>query len=309
MKAVAIERFGGPEVMQLVTLPDPVAGPGEVLIRVAYAGVNPVDWKIREGHLKQRMPHQFPLVLGWDVAGQIVAVGVGVDRSRIGESVFSYVRKPIAQWGSFAELVAFEAQHVVPIPKKLTLRQAASIPLCTLTAWQAVVEWGQVQRGQSVLIQAGAGGVGGMAVQLAHHLGAHVTSTASEIHHTYVQRLGAERVIDYHTEKVTGSFDLVFDTVGGAVFEQCWSLVRPGGKLVSILEAIDPKRAQEAGIQGRYVFVRPDGDQLRQIARLLETGALQPPDIREFPLEQAADALEIQRRGHNQGKLVLKIPE
>jgi len=288
-------------------LPQPEPAADEVLIQVAYAGVNPVDWKVREGYLKERMPSRFPLILGWDVAGRIVTVGSNVSPQRVGELVFAYARKPVAQWGTYAEFVACEAAHVVPAPKSLSLRDAAAIPIATLTAWQSIVEWGHVGEGQRVLIHAGAGGVGGMAIQLAHHFGAHVTTTASERHHAYVKQLGADVAIDYTKAKVTETFDLVFDTVGGKVFEAAWEQVRSGGKLVSILEQPDPQRAKSQGIYAQYVNVHPDGGQLLQIAQLLDSGALKAPEVREFPLEQAVEALEIQRQGHTQGKLVIKV--
>jgi NADPH:quinone reductase-like Zn-dependent oxidoreductase len=305
MKAMALEAYKQP--LKMMELPKPQPAKGELLIRVAYAGVNPADWKITEGYFAERMPTQFPLIPGWDVAGVVEAVGEGVDAKRIGESVFAYVRKPVAQWGSYAEYVTFDAQQVAPIPKSLTLREAAGVPLAALTAWQSVVEWGQVGKGEQVLIHAGAGGVGGFAIQMAHHFGAQVTTTASKRHHDYVKGLGADRVIDYTQEQVSGQFDLIFDTVGGATFEQAWSLLRRGGKLVSILAPIDEARAKAAGIQGKYVFVRPEGSQLRQIAQLFDDGSFKAPTIRDFPLSQANEAFALLREGHTQGKLVLEI--
>jgi len=302
-----IDDFGDLDKVHLAQMPDPRPETGEVLIQVAYAGVNPADWKMCEGRFKGRMPSAFPLIPGWDVAGHIKAVGAGVDAKRIGEAVYAYTRKPVMQWGSFAELTTFEAQHVATAPKSLSMKQAAAIPLASLTAYQSVVEWGQVSKGQTVLIHAGAGGVGGMAIQFAHHHGARVITTCSPRHNAYVKQLGADIVVDYTKEKVTDQVDLVFDTVGGSAVEDAFKILRPGGRVVSILDPTVEQTAPAHGFAGKYIFVRPEGNHLRELARLFDTGAIQPPKVTEFPLEQASTALALLKEGHVEGKLVLKI--
>ena len=174
MKAIAIDQFGGADVVKVVDMPIPEPLPNEVQIAVAYAAVNPVDWKVREGLLKDRMPYQFPIILGWDVSGKISKIGKDVTNLKVGDEVFTYARKPIVQAGTYAEYVCFDAQHVVLKPRKLSLKEAAAVPLISLTAWQSVIEWGQIQSGETVLIHAGAGGVGGFAIQFAKLHGAHM---------------------------------------------------------------------------------------------------------------------------------------
>ena len=200
MKAIIINGFGGADGLQMAEVPTPTAQADEVLIRVAYAGVNPVDWKIREGMLEGLFEHRFPLILGWDAAGTVAAVGTAVTDFKVGDKVYAYCRRPIVQWGTYAEYLAMESSAVAPIPANLTFAQAAAIPLTALTSWQALFDAGQLKAVQSVLIHAGAGGTGGMAIQFAKHAGGTVFTTASAGNHEYVRSLGADHVIDYQRE-------------------------------------------------------------------------------------------------------------
>lgn len=312
---MAIEAYGGPERLRLMELPVPVPGDEEVLIEIACTSVNPVDWKIREGQLKDRLPNVFPIIPGWDAAGTVKAVGANVTRFKGGERVFAYCRKPTIQWGTYAEYVAMEARHVALMPKNLSFAQAAAIPLTTLTAWQSLFDRACLGDGQTVLIHAGAGGVGGMAIQLARHVGAKVYATASRVNHDYVRGLGAAHVIDYRSENFLDvirrlepqGVDVVLDTIGAQVYRASFAALKRGGFMVSIREQPDEQLAAQYGVRAGYVFVQPDGEQLGAIAYLLEEGALRPPHIEEMRLEDAAAAQERSRAGHVRGKIVLRI--
>jgi NADPH2:quinone reductase len=301
--------------LRLVDLPTPVPGDDEVLIALAYTSVNPVDWKIREGQLKDRMPNVFPIVPGWDAAGTVETVGKHVLRFRGGERVFAYCRKPVIQWGTYAEYVTMDAAHVAPMPNNLSFAQAAAIPLVGLTAWQSIFDCACLDRGQSVLIHAGAGGVGGMAIQLARHVGAKIYATASRRNHDYVRALGAAQVIDYTSENFVAAVkrlepngvDVVFDTVGADAYRASFAALKRGGFIVSIREKPDDALNAQHGVRAGYVFVRPDGEQLGAIAYLLEEGAIQAPHIEEMRLEDAAAAQEKSRARHVRGKIVLRI--
>jgi NADPH2:quinone reductase len=315
MKAMAIEAYGGPGQLKPMDLPTPVPGEREVLIELAYTSVNPVDWKIREGRLKDRMPNAFPLIPGWDAAGTVAAVGKAVTGYKGGERVYAYCRKPVIQWGTYAEYVAMDAEAVAPLPANLGFAAAAAIPLTGLTAWQSLFDCAGLARGQTVLIHAAAGGVGGLAVQLARQAGARVLATASRANHDYVRALGADELIDYHAEDFVaavqhlapGGVDVVFDTVGADTYRRSFAALRRGGFIVSILEQPDAALMAEHGVRAGYVFVTPNGAQLRELARLLEIGALRPPRLEEMPLAEAAAAQEKSRARHVAGKIVLRI--
>jgi NADPH:quinone reductase-like Zn-dependent oxidoreductase len=315
MRTIAIESFGGAERLTPMDLPTPVPQAGEVLIAVRCAGVNPVDWKIREGQLKKHFQHEFPLIPGWEAAGIVNAVGGNVREFKIGDRVYAYCRKPIVQWGAYAEFVAMAADAVAPMPANLSFAQAAGIPLAGLTAWQSVIGAAQLARGKAILVHAGAGGVGGMAVQFARHVGATVYSTATRRNHGYVTGLGAHHVVDYAAEDFAAAVkrlcpsgvDVVFDTVGGEVQARSYEAIKPGGTLVSIVDPPDEAFAAKRQVRAVYVFVSPDGQQLREIARLIEAGAVKPPHVEEMALDQAAAAQEKSRAGHVVGKIVLRV--
>lgn len=315
MKAILCDRFGGPEVMRLGEIDTPSPGPGEVLIRIHAAGVNPVDWKIREGGLARLFPCKFPLIPGWDAAGAIAALGEGVTGLSLGERVWSFCRKPDIQWGTYAEYVVMDAGGVAPMPANYTFAQASTVPLAALTAWQSLLEVAQLRPGQSVLIHAGAGGVGGFAVPIAKWVGANVIATAQAANHDYVRALGADHVIDYAAEDFVAAtralapdgVDMAFGTVGGAVLTRSYQTVALGGILVSITDKTDKELAGRLGIRCKYVFVKPDAGHLRRLAGLAEQGVLRLPDIVEMPLARAAEALDLSATGHVRGKIVLNV--
>lgn len=314
MLAVSFDDFGGEEVLRYREHPVPVPGPGEVLIKVHAAGVNPVDWKIRDGLLKTRMPHQFPIIPGWDVAGTVAAVGPKCRRFRRGQAVFAYARKPVIKDGCYAQFVVLPETSVAAKPKKLSFVEAASVPLAALTAWQSLFDAAQLQKGQTVLIHAAAGGVGGFAVQLAKWKGARVIGTASAVNHDYVRSLGADEVIDYtqtdFAEAVRSlapkGVDVVYDTVGEQTQVRSIPLVRKGGVLVTILAPTE--QAQSAkGIRLEYVFVAPNAGQLKKLADLADEKKLRTHIAAELPLDQAAEAMRLSKAGHTRGKLVLVL--
>lgn len=314
MKAITIDGFGGIEKLKTSVLPDPVPASDEVIINVRYAGVNPVDWKIREGYLKERLPHKFPLIPGWDAAGVIAAVGKDVEKFKVGDEVFAYCRKPEVQWGTYAESVALGAEFVAHKPKNTSFAEAAAIPLVGLTAWQALFDAANLQKGQTVLVHAGAGGVGSLAIQFAKHIGARVMTTASVAKHDYVKKLGADVAIDYaygFVEQVLKAapegVDLVFDCVGGKTLDESMPVVKRGGHIISIVQKPDEQLAEKYGIHPGYVFVRPNGEQLAEIGRLIETGKVVVPKIEELSIKDVAKAQEQSRNGRTLGKMVLKV--
>jgi len=315
MKAIAIQAYGGPEQLRLMDLPTPAPGDNEVLIEIVATSVNPVDWKICAGGLKERFPNQFPIIPGWDAAGTVKAVGKNVTTWKGGERVFAYCRKPVIQWGTYCEYVAVDAAVVAPMPHNVSFEQAAAIPLTGLTAWQSLFDCALLTTDQTVLIHAAAGGVGGMGVQLARHIGATVYATASRGHHDYVRALGAHHVIDYTTEDfvvaikraLPDGVDHVFDTVGGEVYRKSFDALKRGGHIVSIREKPDETLNTKYGVRSGYVFVNPDGAELTALADLLEEGDIKPPVIEEIPLADAARAFKLSMAGHVAGKLVLRV--
>ena len=314
MRAIAIDAFGGRDRLQLRDLPRPKPSRGEILIHVVAAGVNPVDWKIREGLLKDAFPHAFPLIPGWEAAGVVEELGEGTQRLRKGDRVWTYARKPVVQGGTYAEYVAVPESCCGLMPANLLFEEAAGVPLAGLTAWQELRRAG-VTKGTTVLVHASAGGVGHFAVQLARHLGARVVGTAGPSNQEFVLAQGAEASIDYTRDdfveavrlRFPGGVDVVLDHVGGETLERSFSSLRPGGVVVGIVEPPDPARARAAGVRAEYVFVEPDADQLQIFASLAERKALRPQIRKIFPLHDAAAAHEASESGHTRGKLVLAL--
>lgn len=308
MRAARIHGYGGRDVLRLEDCAVPVFGDDEVLVRTVAAAVNPVDWKIREGLLRDFIPHRFPLTLGWDLAGVVAETGAQVSDFAVGEAVYS--RPDLARDGSYAEFIAVRASELAAKPATVSFADAASLPLAGITAWEALFDSGRLSAGQTVLIHAGAGGVGSLAVQLARWRGARVIATASEGNHALVRSLGADEVIDYRehafADRLRG-IDLVFDTIGGAVQEASWAVLRPGGVLVSVVDPPPPERAARAGVEGKFVFIQPNAAILRELAGLVDSGAIRPVIGAEFALEDIAAAHELSESGHARGKLVIHI--
>jgi NADPH2:quinone reductase len=315
MKAIVIDEFGGPDKLREAELETPEPGPGEVRIRLSHTSVNPVDWKIREGRLQTRFPHEFPLIVGWDAAGTVDKLGEGASGFAVGDRVYAYCRKPVIRWGTYAEFVTVPAAAVAPMPERLTPAEAATIPLVGLTAWQSLFDTAQLAAGQTVLIHAAAGGVGGIAVQFAKSVGARVIGTASAANHAYVRSLGADEAIDYAGEDfvaavrklVPGGVDVVFDTVGGDTQARSYAALKKGGMLVSITAPPDAAEAEKHGVRPGYVFVSPNGEQLRRIGAQVDAGKVRPPEIHVMSIRDAAAAHKRSQEGHVRGKIVLAI--
>lgn len=317
MKAVYHEDFGPADVLKYGDVPRPSPGRDEVLIRVRAAGVNPVDWKIREGLLKTRMPHQFPIIPGWDVAGVVAEVGPGVSGFRKGDAVYAYARKPVIKDGCYAEFVTLPARQIAPKPRSLSFEEAAAVPLAALTAWQALFDAAGLGKGQTVLVHAAAGGVGGYAVQLAKQRGAVVIGTARAENHDYLKELGADHTVDYTSgdvvEQIRTQFprgvDVVLDAVGGETQIRSAELVRRGGTLVTILapQAETETALRRRGAKLAYVFVAPNAAQLRKLSSLAESGRLRVHLAATLPLSEAAEAHRRIQGGHTRGKIVLRV--
>jgi len=315
MKAIIIEKFGKSSQLKVAQIPTPRPSDHEVQIAIEFSSVNPVDWKILEGYLES-YPHEFPLVLGWDAAGRITKVGKHVREFKVGDDVFCYCRKPFLKWGTYAEYVCVDVSQIAYKPKNISFAEAAAIPLVALTAWQSLFDDGKLQRNEKVLIHAGAGGVGSMAIQLAKSAGAYVITTTSKKNAEYVKALGADFIIDYTKERFTDQInekfpegiDLAFDTIGGEVCYENFQVLKHNGRLVSILEQFGlGEHKAPKGISCHYVFVEPNGRELQQIATLIEKGKIVPPKIEVMRLEEAARALEKSKTGHVAGKIVLNI--
>ncbi|MES2459840.1 MAG: NADP-dependent oxidoreductase [Armatimonadota bacterium] len=308
MKAVRIHAFGGVDTLVYEDAPRPRLGARDALVRVHAAGVNPVDWKVREGYLEEMLPHTLPLILGWDLSGIVEAVGEEVTEVQVGDAVFADA--PIARDGAYAEYIAVNAALLAPKPKTLSHIEAASLPVAALTVWQALFETAKLEAGQSVLIHAAAGGVGSLAVQMAKWKGAHVIGTASARNHDFLRGLGADELIDYNTayfDEVVRDVDVVFDTMGYDTLARSWDVLKPGGFLVGIVSVPDDEEAKRRGVRSAYVFTRPDAAGLSAIAALVDAGTIKPIVGETLPLADARRAHEISETKHSRGKIVLQV--
>jgi NADPH:quinone reductase-like Zn-dependent oxidoreductase len=306
MQAVRYYETGPSSVLKVETAPRPVAGPGEVLVHVSAAGVNPIDVQLRQ-RWPGKNPRSYPAIPGHDISGRVVSAGTGVDPSLVSKDIFA-----LLSWngGAYAEYVAVPAEAVVLKPARLTHVQAAAVPLVALTAYQALFVDGHLAAGQTVLIHGGSGGVGHMAVQLAKNAGARVIATASAENLEFVRSLGADVVIDYRAKKfedVARDVDFVLDAVGGETLKRSYGVVRSGGTLISIVESPDAASLAARKIEGKRIFVRPDKNHLQQIAALIDKGAVKPTVSMTYPLSEAAVAQDDLSRLRKPGKSVLIV--
>jgi NADPH:quinone reductase-like Zn-dependent oxidoreductase len=308
MKAVRIHQYGGREVLSLDEIPVPDIAPDEVLVRVVAASINPVDWKVRAGYLAQMIPHQLPLTLGWDVSGVVVASGSEVTQWQAGDAVYS--RPDLARNGTYAEFVAIRANECARKPRTISHVEAASLPLAGITAWEAMMDTAQVRAGQRVLVHAGSGGVGSLAIQLVKAAGATVIATASGRNRALVESLGVDQFVDYTTTKAAHAVepvDAVFDTIGAEVQEASWSLLKPGGIQVSIISPPDEAKAAAIGVRAGFVFIGPNAPVLDKLAAMVDGGSLRPIVGAEFALEDIAAAHALSESGRAVGKIVLYV--
>jgi NADPH:quinone reductase-like Zn-dependent oxidoreductase len=333
MKAFIVERYGDAGAVRAGEVPDPEVGEDDVLVQIRAASVNPLDLKTRDGAYKAILPYRVPFVLGNDLAGVVVGVGAGVTRFAVGDEV--YARPDKNRIGTFAELIAVHQDDLATKPTTLTMEEAASIPLVGLTSWQALVERANLQTGQKVLIHAGSGGVGTIAIQLAKQLGASVATTTSSANLDLVKDLGADVVVDYKKqpfETVLHDYDVVLDTLGGETLKKSLQVLKPGGKLISIAGPPDPAFAKELGanlvvslvmtalsfrtrqrarrhhLTYSFLFMRASGDQLREVTALIEAGKIRPVVDRVFAFESTREALEYVEKGRAKaGKVVVSM--
>jgi NADPH:quinone reductase-like Zn-dependent oxidoreductase len=311
MKAIRIHNYGGPEVLHYEDAPRPKPQAGEVLVRVLAAGVNPIDWKVREGHMKDFWPHKFPLIPGWDLSGVVEAVGPGLAAAgpfKKGDEVYSV--PDASRDGAYAEYIVVRESELALKPKSLHHVRAAAVPLAAVTAWQALFDAGQLKRGQRVLIHGGSGGVGHVAVQLAKWKGAHVLATASTKSQELLRELGADEPIDYTKQKfedVARDVDLVLDLIGGETQERSWSVLKKGGVLLSLVQPPSVEKAKALGVRAAFVAGHPSGAQLAEIAKLIDSGEMKPVIDRILPLSEVSRAHELSKSGHAHGKIVLRI--
>lgn len=305
MKAVRMHKFGGPEVLIYEDAPMPQPKEGEVLIKVAAAGINPIDWKVGEGYLN----HTLPMIPGGEFSGTVEATGLGVSAFKAGDAVFAMA--DISQDGAYAEFITVSADTLCPIPSSVDLMTAAALPLAGTTAWQALTEQARLASGQTILIHGAAGAVGGFAVQFAKAKGAKVIATASGTDLDYVRGLGADVVIDYKTQKFEDAakgVDAVLDTIGGETQSRSWQTLREGGVLVTTVGiTTDVSEAAARGIQGKALGAHPDGAELAEIARLVDAGQVKPRIASVYPLAEARQAQEFAKSGLAHGKVMLKV--
>lgn len=308
MRALRMHEYGTPDVLRVEEAPVPSPKAGEVRIRVHAAGVNPIDWKIRSGGLQKSFAVPLPYIPGRDISGTIDALGSGVTQWKIGDGVIAY-----SDGGGFAEYAVAAESDVARKPKRLSHEQAAGIPLAALTAWDTLIEAADVKKDQRVLIHGGAGGVGSMAVQLAHWRGAHVIATGSERNHEYLKSIGADEVIDYRTtpfEDVARNIDVVLDTVGGDTLARSPAVLRQGGMLLSIVGIPSAQACNARNIRcPDWSSQDPPSarDRLEQLGLLFDAGDLKMTIEAVFPLEDANQALELSETGRARGKIIVKV--
>lgn len=332
MKAFIIDKYKSKDGGRIGQIPVPVPQPDEVLIEVHATALNLLDSKIRNGEFKLILPYKTPFVLGHDVAGVVTKVGARVQQFKVGDEV--YARPADHHIGTFAEFIAIKEADIALKPKKLSMEEAASIPLVGLTAWQALIEKGNLKKGQKVFIQAGSGGVGTFAIQLAKHLGATVATTTSATNTSLVKSLGADVVINYKKddfEKLLNGYDLVLNSQDGKTLEKSLNVLKPGGKLISISGPPDPDFAAEIGapwfvklimrllsfgvrrkakklnVRFSFLFMKANGSQLKEITALINTGAITPVIDKVFPFESIKEAITYVESGRAKGKVVIKI--
>lgn len=308
MKAARIHAYGASSEIRIEDAPLPMLNPDDVLIRVVATSVNPVDWKIRKGYLKTMIPYEMPLIMGWDVSGVVEKTGPAVTKFKPGDAVYS--RPDIARNGAYAEFVAVRESEIAFKPATISHVEAASLPLVSITAWESLFTTANLSAGQKVLIHAGAGGVGSIAIQLAKAKGAHVTATASAGKSALVKSLGADEVIDYRAQdfsKVAKDMDVVFDTVGGEVQEKSWSVLKPNGFLVSITDRPSEDRARAEGKRSGFVFIGPNAPILTDLAGMVDLGQVRPLIAAEFGLNDTAKAQDLSETGRATGKIVIYV--
>lgn len=309
MKAAQINGYGGLEAVQVGEADKPTPAAGQVLVEVHAAAVNPFDVKVREGLVRNMAELNFPATLGGDAAGTVAALGAGVTGFQLGQAVYGQAGALSGQ-GSFAEFTPVKAEQLAAKPTSLDFTAAAALPLVGCSAYQALVDHINLKAGQKILIHGAAGGIGSVAVQLAKHLGAYVAATAGAEDADFVKSLGADEVIDYRGQDFAAllkDYDAVFDTVGGETNRKSYTVLKPGGALVSMSEKPDDALVNKYAVLYTAQFTRTTTERLTKVAELVDAGNLKVHIDKIFPLDQAAEALEYQKTGHPRGKIVIRI--
>ncbi|MGO2890636.1 MAG: NADP-dependent oxidoreductase [Enterococcus devriesei] len=306
-RAIVIENYGHADQLKASKVELPELGEHQVLVKVHATSVNPIDWKLREGYLAQMMPWEFPITLGWDVAGEITEIGSEVKDWQVGQKVFA--RPETTRFGTYADYTIVDDHLLARKPDNVSFEEAAAVPLAGLTAYQALFTHGQLKAGEKVLIHAGAGGVGIYAIQLAKNAGATVITTASEKNHALLKELGADQVIDYHTtdfSEVLENVDLVFDTMGGEVQANSFKILNEQGRLISIVGQPDEELAKTVAV-AESIWLQPNGEQLQEIADLMAADKVKSVIGHTYPLTAAGvrEAHELSATHHAKGKIVL----
>jgi NADPH:quinone reductase-like Zn-dependent oxidoreductase len=307
MKAAFLDRFGGPEVLHYGDLPDPVAGQGEVLVDVYDASVNAADWKFRAGQYPQHGEVKFPQIPGRDFSGVVGAIGAGADL-KIGDAVFGVL--PMGREGTYCEKLAIASALVAKKPEALSHVNAAALALTGLTAINSVEDTLKLKRGETILIQGGAGGVAGFAIQFAKYLGARVITTTSASNIAYVRGLGADEIIDYNAQdftKVVSGVDAVFDTVGGEVALKSFTVLKPGGRAAFVASGAEAPKSPRGDVTSLRPAVNRSRKAMERIAQLFTEGAVRPPEVKIYPLAEAAEAHRLSQSRHFRGKLILQV--
>jgi len=309
MKAVRFHTYGGPEVLVYEDAPKPEPAAGEVIVKVYATSVNPIDWKIRAGHMRGFRDYPLPFILGWDVSGVVESVGPGVSLWKPGDQV--YGRPDMARTGAYAEYIAVKEDELAPKPKSLDHIHSAAIPLAGLTAWQALFDTAGLTPGQKVLIQAAAGGVGHLAIQFAKLKDLYVAGTASGRNQEYLKQLGCDLPIDYELtrfEDVARDYDAVIESMGGQVRTRSWKVLKKGGILVALIGPPPSEDDAKAyGVRAAIIWGQMKPDQLAEIARLADAGKFRPEIAAVFPLRDAAQAHRMSETEHVRGKIVLQV--
>ncbi|GAF40601.1 bifunctional protein: zinc-containing alcohol dehydrogenase [Agrilactobacillus composti DSM 18527 = JCM 14202] len=331
MLAATIDHYGQ-QALSLRQMPMPTMQPGDVLVKIHAASLNPIDFKTMAGDLKMLLPYTMPLIIGSDFAGEIIKVGPRVHQFQVGDKVYGRVQKN--RIGTFAEYIAVDPADIAIMPKNLSYETAAAVPLVGLTAYQALTDYMHVQKGDKLLVQAGSGGIGTFTLQLAKTLGVYTATTTSAKNVDLVRELGANEVIDYHQTdftQVLQNYDYVFDTLGGDNLAKAFQILKPGGQVVSLSGLPDPEFAKDYGlnifkrlglyvlttklrrlakqakVRYRFLFMQPSGRQLAAITQLIEAGKIKPVIDRVVPFENSQEALDYAKSGRARGKIILKI--
>lgn len=312
MRAAQLVEYGSETGIKIRNdAPKPEVGDGQVLVEVWAAGVNPFDWKLGDGLYREFIPLEFPAILGGDCAGKVVALGQNVSGFEVGQLVYGMANATSGQ-GSFAEFTVVKASQLVAKPENLDFQTAAALPLAAISAWQALVDHINIQAGQKILIHGGGGGIGSLAIQIAHHIGAYVATTASDRDEAFVKNLGADEVIDFKTQdfsQLLKDYDAVFDTVGSDTNHKSYQVLKPGGAFVSMVQPVDEARAKQYSVVYTQQSTKPTRERLASITALVEKGTLKVHVDKIFPLEQTAAALMYVKTGHPRGKVVIQIKD